>query len=231
MLENLNHHKPVIPELIIFDLDGTLYDQTKLRRLLMLKLFFRFITFRFSLLDFRIITCFRNQRENKKAYVSTRLQEEQYEWCADILKLPADRIRKCIETYMYNFPLSFLNRMKYEGIHEFFTMINQKQSKIIVYSDYPVEEKLKVLGLSADAVFCSTQSSINQFKPSLKALRLICSEMKCDPKRALFIGDREDTDGEGARLAGIPFVLVDRKKARKGIFYSNLADQLNLNYD
>ncbi len=231
MQENLNHHKPVVPDLIIFDLDGTLYDQVKLKNLLLRKLLFRLLTFRTSLLDYRIVACFRNQREKKKGYASARLLEEQYEWCAGGLKLPANRIRKCIETYMYNFPLSFLNRMKYEGIDKFFTMLRKKQSKIIVYSDYPVEEKLKVLGLSADAVYCSTQPSINQFKPSLKALRLICSEMRCDPKRALFIGDREDTDGEGARLAGIPFILVDRKKANKGIFYSNLTDQLNLNYD
>ena len=214
-------------KLLIFDLDGTLYDQIVLKRILMRKLFFRFLSFRFSLWEFRIIRCFRIQREARKNYFSPLLKDEQYEWCANILGKPVSSIRKCIETYMYNFPLTFIKKTKFKGVDEFFFKARERKVKIAIYSDYPIEDKLKVLDLVADSLYCSTQETINQFKPSSKALELICKHAGCEPKYALYIGDRDDTDGEGARMTGIPFIKVDRKLAAKGIFYSNLTKQFN----
>ncbi len=230
MQENQSHSITVKPEVIIFDLDGTLYDQAKLRRILMRKLLFRLLTFRTSLLDFRIISCFRKEREKKKGYASGKLEEEQYEWCAESLGLSSDRIRKSIDYYMHKFPLRFLKRVKFNGIDDFFEFLYKKKIRIVVYSDYPIEEKLKALKLTANASYCSTHESINQLKPALKALKLICTEMKCDPGRMLYIGDRQDNDGEGAGMAGIPFILLDYSQAKKGIFYSKLADQLDVTY-
>ena len=229
MQENPNP-QPVKPELIIFDLDGTLYDQVQLRKLLMRELLSLLITFRISFTDFRIIRCFRKQREQKKGYSSDHLMEEQYEWCAAIMHLTPGRVRKCIETWMYQFPLPFLKPMKFKGTDEFFALLREMQVKIVIYSDFPVKEKLNALELSADAHFCSTQSAINQFKPGIRAIQYICGEMQCAPEKTWFIGDREDTDGESARMAGIHFIHVDRRKALKGIFYSTLAEQFRTNY-
>ena len=231
MPENQYYSRTVKPEVIIFDLDGTLYDQVKLRRILMRKLLFRLLTFRTGLSDFRIISCFRKEREKKKGYASGRLKEEQYEWCAESLGLTPDRVRKSIDYHMQKFPLKFLKGVKFSGINDFFEFLYNEKIRIVVYSDYPIEEKLKALGLTATASYCSTHKSINQFKPSVKALKLICGEMKCTPGRMIYIGDRQDTDGEGARLAGIPFILLDYTQAKKGIFYSKLAEQLDDNHD
>ena len=48
--------------LFIFDLDGTLYDQSKLRRSLSFLLLRRLVTFRIRLSEIRIIASFRRQR-------------------------------------------------------------------------------------------------------------------------------------------------------------------------
>lgn len=231
MQENPNPYIPAKPGLVIFDLDGTLYDQNKLRRIVMRKLLLRFLTFRFKILDFRIITCFRSERENRKGYTSDRLSEEQYEWCAAALKISRERVRTCIETYIYNFPLSFLKHAKFKGVDEFFSLLYEKHVKTVIYSDYPIEDKLKALRLSVNGAYCSTDVTINQFKPSLKALQLICREMKCESKNTVYIGDRDDHDGEGARMMGIPFILVDPKRTRTGIFYKQLAEQFKMKYD
>ena len=231
MQETFKPNIPVKPDLVIFDLDGTLYDTPKLRKLLMRKLLFRLFSFRFHLKDFVIIKTFREEREKKKGYSSGRLNDEQFEWCASRMNLPVNRVRKCIEDYMYHFPLPFLKRLKYKGIDEFFTLLRKKQIKIAIFSDYPVEEKLQVLGLSSDAMYFSTQPFIGQLKPNPKALQFICSDMKTKPENTLYIGDREDTDGEGARKAGISFICVDRKKAAKGTFYSDLYKQLQTYHD
>jgi len=220
----LNDKLPVKPDLIIFDLDGTLYDQKKLRSLLKRNLLFRFITLRIRFLDFRIISYFRKQRELLKSYHSDRLLEEQFERCATALGVTPERVRKSIETYMFHLPLQFLRHTKYEGVDTFFTMLRRKKIKTAIYSDYPVKEKLKVLELVADAVYCSTDKAIGQLKPSLKALHYICAEMGSTVANTVYIGDRDDTDGEGARLAGISFIPVDRKKAVKGMFYSELSE-------
>ena len=222
MQENRKQQFISLPDLIIFDLDGTLYDLVKLRRLLLRKLLISCITFRMRLLDFRIIAYFRKQRELRKSYSSDRLLEEQYDQCAKYLGIPPERVKRTIDTYMFNFPLQFLKLTKYKGVDSLFTRLRSKKIKIAIYSDYPVKDKLNALGLSADAAFCSTDASIGQMKPSSKALRFICADMCCNPENTVFIGDRNDTDGEGARLAGIRFILLERKAAMSGQFFSAL---------
>ena len=82
-------------------------------------------------------------------------------------------------------------------------------------------------GISVDKTFYSTGNNILQLKPSKKALLEICKLFQCNIKHTLFIGDREDTDGESARMAGMQFLRVNIRLARKGVFYSNLTNLLN----
>ena len=127
---------------------------------------------------------------------------------------------------MHDYPLRFLKTALYPGTTEFISELKRKHKKIAVYSDYPVEQKLKVLDLEVDIQLCSTDKQIEELKPGRKALDLICSEFHCSPEKAVYFGDRIDTDGKSAQMADIAFIKVNTEKARTGEFYRELLNQL-----
>jgi putative hydrolase of the HAD superfamily len=217
--------------LCIFDLDGTLYDQKKVRLCIGYYLFLRLILFSIRITDLKIISSFRQQREKHKGYSSPFLEKEQFHWCSEELGIPVEKVENTIQYLMQKLPLRFLLRARYKGIDSVFDWLRSNRIAIVIYSDYPVEEKLNILQLKADAVFCSTDAEIHQFKPSGKAIEVICHKMKIRKEAALLVGDREDTDGETARLAGIQFLHVDVQQARRGLFYTNLLRTLKKKND
>ena len=217
--------------LFVFDLDGTLYSQSKLRKKLVIALIFKFLTFSLKRIDYKIISEFRKQREMHKAYTSPALESEQYEWVADKLKVPPETVAKTIDKWMGDFPLNYLRSCRYTGIDLCFNELKKKQKKIAVYSDYPADEKLKALDLVAHAAFCSTDKQISQLKPGKKGLTYICSQFNIAPEKTIFIGDRTDTDGESAKLAGTDFLKVNVHEASGGIFFMRLLNQLKSDYE
>lgn len=213
-------------DVFIFDLDGTLYDQRIVRRKIMISLVSQMIRLRISPRILSIIRTFRHIREEKKAFSSPDLEELQYEWCAKKQKIAPQTVREVIRVWMLQFPLKILPTAIYPGVSDFFLTLGKRYKKIVVYSDYPVEEKLKALGLISDRNYYSLSTRIGQLKPGRKALDLIGSDFGCPAERIIYIGDREDTDGASAHMAGITFLKVDRKEARSGRFYGKLNEQL-----
>jgi FMN phosphatase YigB (HAD superfamily) len=213
--------------LFIFDLDGTLYDQPGLRRKLSVDLTLKLFLFKIRPLDLKIITTFREERELHKGYSSTDLNEEQYRWCSERLNIHVSRVKQTIEKCMYMNPLRFILGVKYKGISEFFNTLRKKGKIIAIFSDFPVKEKMNLLQLKADSYFCSTDPAIGQMKPSAKALQFICGQMNCSIDEAILIGDRDDTDGESARQAGMKYLIIDKSEAKKGNYYKNLSHIMN----
>lgn len=216
-------------KLFIFDLDGTLYDQGKLRQRLIKNLILRFITFRIKTTDLKIINTFRRQREEHKGHASKTLEVDQYHWCAEELKLPVEKVENRIKEFMHIWPLRYLLACRYPNIDKVFTVLKEQGTAIAVYSDYPISKKINALELEADALFCSTDNDIQQFKPSGSAIDLICKQMKISKDETILVGDREDTDGESARQAEVSFLKVDIRQAREGQFYTNLLQMIKTN--
>ena len=217
--------------LFIFDLDGTLYDQRKLRRKMTIRLILKLVFFQISINDLKIISEFRKQRELHKGEQSFTLESDQYKWCAEETGLPTEKLRNVIEEYMYRFPLKYLEKFMYPGVKSVFTYLKKGNYKIAVYSDFPIEDKLTAMKLEADYTLYSTHPSINQFKPNKYGLLKICQDLNVAVENTVFIGDRNDTDGESARMAGIKFLLVDINEARKGIFYKKFLNLIISRHD
>jgi HAD superfamily hydrolase (TIGR01549 family) len=213
-------------KLLIFDLDGTLYDQRCLRFKMLIALIIRLLTFRINIIDIRIISTFRKQRERHKGYSSLTLETDQLDWCSAKLGLPVSKIQHTIEELMYKLPLKYLKSTLYKGVHDFISILKDKGYSIAIYSDYPVDDKLEALGLIADKTFCSTDRNIGSLKPNNAALLTICQFFNCSTEDAIFFGDRDDTDGESARMADIKFVKIDISKARTGKYYELLTKQI-----
>lgn len=87
--------------------------------------------------------------------------------------------------------------------------IQQRGVRQIVFSDYPADEKLQVLGLEncMDAVYAAADRY--QVKPDRRAFRAVWDAEGVEPGNVLHIGDRPDTDG-GARDAGAHCLILGR---------------------
>ena len=97
---------------------------------------------------------------------------------------------------------------------------DKKDIKIVIYSDYPVENKLKSLGIEADYLFTSGDEEIGCMKPDPKGLRVILDKLQISNSDAIMIGDRYEKDGEAAIANDMDYIIVSSdKKERKSQIY------------
>lgn len=107
-------------------------------------------------------------------------------------------------------PLDLIAKAIYPGLTQFLAKAKQHGIKLAVVSDYPAEEKLRVLGI--DAYFCCVISSsdprVRRFKPAPDGIRAVLRELEVDPSHAIYIGDRPEVDAEAAKLAGTACAII-----------------------
>ncbi|WP_181304111.1 HAD family hydrolase [Rufibacter sp. XAAS-G3-1] len=211
---------------VIFDVDGTLYAQSILRKKMLFSLISHYATKPWLWKDILILHHFRAEREKKAGITSRNLEAAQYEWCAAKGNFPIPRIRKVIDHWMFKFPNKYLPACMYPGVQSFFKALTSKGIKIGIYSDYKAIDKLEAMGLHADIVVSSTDTEIDFLKPHPRGLLYIAEKLGLEPKDCLFIGDRQELDGECAIKANMPYLIVEKKPFKEFDFYSNLQQQL-----
>jgi putative hydrolase of the HAD superfamily len=214
-------------KLVIFDVDGTLYSQPKLRRKMFMAIIRYYILRPWKYKELLILYHFRKEREKKAGYHGDNLQEEQYVWCQQKSKSPLIRIKKVVDKWIFSFPNKYLKKCMYPGVELFFEDLERRGILTAIYSDYDAEKKLENMYLQADLIVSSTDAHINAFKPLPNGLNYITSKLGIkDKNNCLFLGDRKELDGECAKFAGIPFLFVNKKEAGVN-FYKILSNQLN----
>lgn len=219
--ENVNWNKI---KAVIFDVDGTLYDQRKLRRLMAGRLLKYAFTHPWNWQDIKIISCFRKEREQRAESLSEDLETEQYEWTAKVLGVTPEKVRKVIETWMYKAPLKYLYSCRYSEAADFIVQLREKGIIVTVFSDYPAPEKLIAMEILTDYAFAATDKDINRLKPDPGGPLHISRRLGILPEECLFIGDRDDRDGECARRAGMSYFIVGRDAHA---FYKSLSEGLS----
>jgi putative hydrolase of the HAD superfamily len=212
-------------ELVIFDVDGTLYDQKKLRKKMMLALFLHYLLRPWRYKELLILYHFRKEREKRHGYQSDDLQTEQYLWVLSKVNVSLSRIKKVIDYWIFNYPNKYLKSCTYPGLEQFFAELKKKNIRTAIYSDYESEQKLKSMNIAVDLIVSSTDTYVNAFKPIPIGLNYIITELKIKNGNCLFIGDRKELDGECALRAAIPFFLINEDSTGKQ-YYNMLSDQL-----
>lgn len=201
---------------IIFDLDGTLYEQRPVRRRMFVSLLKYYVLHIWQWRELYGIFVFRRIREmDEYKYLAF---EKQIEHVSRRVKINPRKLHDSIQYWMFQYPLFLIEKFKDEEILHFLHSEQDDGKKVIVYSDYPVEQKLDCLQVEPDYMFYPGTNGIDSLKPSLKAMQCILSTVRLEPEELLFIGDRMDKDGESAKLVGMPFVLVhDNSKLHRGV--------------
>jgi FMN phosphatase YigB (HAD superfamily) len=204
-------------KLVIFDVDGTLYNQAKLRRIMLLKLLQYYLSHPRQILDLKIIRNFRRERERRAFQVVSNLEKAQYSWTAQVSKVSPERVYKVVQKWIFDFPLKYLFSCRYPGVMLLFNHLSHQGILIGIFSDYPAQEKLNALKLHSDCIVCATDQNIGRLKPNPKGLLAVAEQLGIPIEFCLFIGDREDRDGECARRAGMPYLICSGEA-----FYNSL---------
>jgi HAD superfamily hydrolase (TIGR01549 family) len=198
-------------KVIIFDVDGTLYNQKKLRKLMMLQLMKYYIMHLNSIIDLFLLNYFRKQRNLRAIENVDQVNINQYKWVSDKFGVSIEKVQCIVQKWMYNEPLKYLNSCRYPGVDLLFKSIKENNILTVIFSDYPSVEKLHALDLNADLYFSAIDDNIDKLKPNEKGLLLIMETLNVMPEECLFIGDRDDRDGECARRVNMPYLIINDK--------------------
>ncbi len=192
---------------VVFDVDGTLYEQRPLRRRMAAELALHCALRPWRLGLLRRLQVFRRERER----ISERELEDagrlQYELPAARLGVASERLRAEVEEWIERRPLRHLGGCRVAGVRRFFAHLRTHGVRIAVLSDYPAAAKLAALGLDAEIVVCGADPGVGRLKPHPTGLRSVLRRLELPPGRCLLIGDRADRDGECARRAGVECLL------------------------
>lgn len=192
-------------KLIVFDLDGTLYNKRGLSLRMVLH----------APLDIRKMQAERATRASMKGMW---LRDEKHFHDTYFQRLAARM--HCSATaaeQWYNqryMPLMVKMIGKYQPLNEWvLPFIHDCQHTgilLVLLSDYGfAKEKLQALGLSPTLFdWVISAPELGGLKPAPELMRIITERMGVAPQDCLVIGDRDDTDGEMARSTNAPFRKV-----------------------
>lgn len=193
-------------KLVIFDVDGTLYYQKKLRLAMLLQLCKHVVTtLDFSV--FPILKCYRDMRETlgenevfdfEKVLVEKTCLETGYS---------NEKVVNVIKEWIEIKPLKYLHDAKFEGLDALFSALREEGKVIGILSDYKAAEKLVALGLEADLIVSAQDNAINMLKPNPKGLHYLVRQANVALDETILIGDRDARDGEAARRAGTHYLI------------------------
>jgi HAD superfamily hydrolase (TIGR01549 family) len=207
---------PCIPKAVIFDVDGTLYDQRKLRLCMVGEMVTCVLRQPGRIAELRILRHFRRMREKHAAEAASDLESRQYEWAAQAAGVSPEKVREVVKDWMFERPLAYLRSCRYPEVEALFSQLQRQGIPIGVFSDYPAKGKLRALGLTAQVIVSTTCAEVNRLKPDPTGLLLAARQLRTPVPDCLFIGDREAKDGECARQAGMPYlILASRRKNRQ----------------
>ena len=196
-----------IVRMVIFDLDGTLYDRRRLRTRLALRLLGHCLARPQDVRVLRWLSAFRRCREELANAEAGSIRDQQYRRPASKLGIDPRALEEVVKVWMHERPLDYLRGCRFPGVKDLFDLLRERGRTIAVLSDYPAAEKLEKLDLRADIVVTAEDPAIDRLKPHVAGLLWLLARTGVPPGQCLLIGDRDDRDGECARRLDVPFLL------------------------
>lgn len=209
--------------LVIFDVDGTLYRQSTLRRR-MVNLLIRDALARRSTSSIRILREYRAERERLAEDETEKFEPILRRRVAEKFRIPHETVTAVVSEWIEKRPLLELGRCLYPDVIPLFDAIRGSGRKIGILSDYPVRDKLKSLGLEADYSVAAGDPDVGMMKPHPAGLEHLMRRAGQRPDATVLIGDRPERDGEAGRRAGVSVLL--RSRPVPGYYCASTFDDL-----
>lgn len=196
-------------DLYVFDVDGTLYYQNKLRLIMGKRLLMYYLLHPLKFKDLIIIKNFRSLREN--ALDTNGL----FDITAKKCNVSVSRVNEVIKKWIYENPIDALIASKDDTLLAIIDKLKANGKTVAIWSDYEADDKLKALKLSTDYVYTAEQERVGELKPSPKGLNLIMSDLNVPKDKTIMIGDRMVKDGEAAKKAGCDYLILSKSKKKR----------------
>lgn len=120
--------------------------------------------------------------------VAPDLETRQYQKAGEKFGFSTDVAKKIVENWMQNIPLYYLGEFRDDTAAEIILKLQREKKKVVVYSDYPTEEKLEALGVWVENSFSPLQPEIGCLKPNPKGLNFIIKKYGIEKSKVLMIG-------------------------------------------
>lgn len=196
--------------LVAFDMDGTLYNQNRLRAFMLRDLLMNAAS-RLSFDTLGIIRCYRRIREQLAEREVPRFDAVLIAETAACTGHTPEKIRSVVEEWIERRPLPYLAACRYRGVAKLFAALRRKGKSIGIFSDYPATAKLSALDLDADYIVCASDEAVGLLKPNPRGLQAMIGTAAVHPKEAMLIGDRVDRDGAAAVRTGARALIRSAK--------------------
>lgn len=197
-----------------FDIDGTLYAESKLYR----KLFFKAIP------RLRLLYAFNSVRHDIRSllkseeYRSKNIKsiDDFHHFQAGLVakRVGKDQglVHKEIESFFYKAALEpFSDIPLYKGVKEL--LVNMKNRGLLLgaLSDFPCDEKIRLMGLDSIFDVVMTSEETGFVKPDPASFALFAKRMGVDPGKILFVGNSERYDVAGSIGAGMRAAKISKQ--------------------
>lgn len=192
-------------KLVIFDLDGTLYDKSCLPFYLVLR-------------HWRHLPLLKAERKARKMLRGRAFDNESlfYDSFFELAgKLSGNAPATVSGWYFGEYLPSMAEILRKHcaarpWVQGMLDTLRSRGIRTAVLSDYGfVNEKLEALGIPSDCFdFIADTPSLGGLKPSVQVLERFLERAGVPAGDCLMAGDRDDTDGASARAVGMPFILV-----------------------
>jgi putative hydrolase of the HAD superfamily len=199
---------------ILLDVDGTLYDQSPLRRRMLWDLVKTYwMAPGKGWKTARILQAYRRAQESLRGVEdAVDLAEQQLRIVQERTACDRAAILDCVLHWMDQAPLRHLEACLDPAVSDFLKSIRARGISLAVCSDYPAKLKLQAMGLEHffDCVVCAGDDEVGRLKPHPRIIEVALQRLGVAPEEAVYIGDRPDIDGDAAKRAGVRYVNIIR---------------------
>ena len=194
---------------VAFDIDGTLYSNPR----------FYLRSLAFGLRNFRLMRHFaRVRKEIRRVDTVEDFHSLQVRMLAESLFIPESRARRLIRERFYRKSEDLLKTVPlYPGVRPVLRRLRELGLGLAAASDFPVERKLAIIGLS-EAFDCAySTEDTGYLKPNPQAFAPLSECLGVPPAEILYVGNSYDYDVIGASRAGFRTAHISRRPHRDSV--------------
>lgn len=192
------------PETVIFDLDGTLYDNRCLHWMLPLS----------ELFCLKLGYLARERKARKALRGKDFGTEEAFyqHFFSAISPQHPERAERWYHGHYMPLQARILRRFcrPFPWVKSRLEELRKQNIQVAVYSDYGfAKEKLQAVGIDPQLFDLIVDApSLGGLKPNQASAQRLMQKLQAQPQTTLIVGDRDDTDGETARQIGAAFERI-----------------------
>lgn len=200
-------------KLVIFDVDGTVYNQKQLRSHMLVELLKFIFRSPLSFYKIRLLSEFRKMVERSRKPDSSDYYARIIKALSEKYRIKESDVTSIIHEWMFQRPLKYLKNKCNSEITDVINFLEQEKIEWTFYSDYFPDDKLDMLGIKYGATYYSSMDKINCLKPDQRSVITILSDYRVQPQETLVIGDRVEIDGQLAINSNTHFILFKASRS------------------